>query len=58
VESGLVKADELLDSLKEKMHSGISYVMMAGELIKRVSEIAKAKYAKKPETRKKTTKKK
>lgn len=57
IEMGVDKAEELMEMIKEKVHNSASYVMMAGEIIKKVSEIAKNKYEKKTAAKKPASKK-
>jgi len=58
IETGVDKAEALIDLIKSKVHSGASYFMMASEIIKKVSELAKNRYAKKTEEKKTGKKKK
>lgn len=58
VEAGVDKAQELMDLIKQKVHNSASYIMMATEIIKKVTEIAKDRYTRKSEERKTAKKKK
>jgi 1,4-dihydroxy-2-naphthoate octaprenyltransferase len=58
VEAGVDKAEQLMDMIKDKVHNSASYVMMAGEIIKKVSELAKNRYEKKSEEKKSGKRKK